>query len=73
MVTTTKGYFLNKWLELRRRLRSNRTYKQTGRVYQIVDFEIHQMYLVFDCCRFSTPADLDTLPDWVKEEFLEKL
>ena len=69
-VRATKGYFLNKWAELLRRLKSNKTYKQTGQAWQIIDFEIHQRYLVYDLCLFS-PPDLDALPDWVKKEFLE--
>ena len=68
-IRTPKGHFLNKWFELRKRLENNRTYKQTGSVYQIVDFEIHQMYIVFEPWRFSSP-NLDNLPDWVKEEFV---
>ncbi len=69
-VRTTQGYFLNKWLELLRRLKCNRTYKQTGQAWQIVDFEIRQMYLVYDLCLFGNPPDLDCLSAWVKKEFL---
>lgn len=67
-IRARRGYFLNKWLELRRRLENNRTYRQSGRVYQIIDFEIHQMYLVFEPWRFS--PDLDNIPDWVREEYM---
>ena len=56
-VRTTQGYFLNKWAELLRRLQNNKTYKQTGQAWQIIDFEIHQMF-VFD--------HHDSLPSWVK-------
>ena len=64
-VATTRGYFLNKRRELQRRLASNKTHKQTGAAWQIIDFEVHQLYVI-------NHPEMLALADWVVEDFLAR-
>ena len=69
-VATSRGYFLNKWRELQRRLASNKTYKQTGASWQIIDFEVHLLYWTHMPCLYINHPDTLALADWVVEDFL---
>lgn len=71
-IRATKGFFLNKWLKLRRCLKSNKNYKETGQAWQIVDVEIRQLYLVFDTWKYRNDPGIDRLRIWVKRQYLEQ-
>ena len=71
-VATSRGYFLNKWRELQRRLTSNKTHKERGVAWQILDFEVDHLYLAYRPWVYINHPEMLALADWVVQDFLAR-